>query len=293
MNLSSLNYQTMRTFILCFILLFPIMGMTRNNPIMIINCGEEDEARNNINTRAPVTIFPCDNGVCPEGTIAIDSDGCFCYPDCSMIIEYRTTGTNDCSDTAVTWGSESCECDGFRPIGCPPWFTPQFDISTNEFIGCEIPDIDPTDCYAGDLLGVQVMGDCDAPDVNGFVLTTVIIQVPPGAVITLADLQNCTFSDSTNFVLFLEGAYSGVDPVDVAFVDTDEFGVDDGLIELEFFRDPTMETLIAFDNTNQDIRIPICPAYIPTMGTWALIILGFLMGIIGVVVVSRRRLSLD
>ena len=283
MNLSSLNYNTMRTLILCFILLFPIMGMARNNPIMIINCEEEDEARNNINTRAPVTIFPCDNGVCPEGTIAIDSDGCFCFPDCSMIIEYRTTGTSECSDTAVDWGSGSCECDGYLPIGCPPWFTPQFDISTNEFIGCEIPD--NIICFDG-ALNATIAGDCGTADGAGLVTTLVTIFVPPFGAVTVADLQNCDLTSGENFVLALEAEFPGSD---VAFVDDDE----DEEIIIEFLRDPALPTLIAFDNPAQNILIPICPAFIPTMGTWALIILGFLMGIIGVVVVSRRRLSLD
>ena len=254
---------------------------------MIINCGEEDEARNSINTRSPVTTFPCINGVCPLGTVPYETEGCECLPDCSMIIEYRTTGTSECSDeNVIDWDgfSSSCACDfGFLPIGCPPWFTPQFDISTNEFIGCEIPD--NFICYDG-ALNATIAGDCGTADGAGLVTTIVTIFVPPFAAVTLADLQNCDFTTGDNFVLALEDEYLGSN---VAFVDDDG----DGEIIIEFFRNPALQTLIAFDNTAQDILIPACPAFIPTMGTWALIILGFLMGIIGVVVVSRRRLSLD
>ena len=284
-------------YLLVILFLLPLVGMTKNNPVMVINCFVDALNEDPIALAAMVMTFPCDmDGTCPEGTVPVDfGESCDCVPDCSMVVPYDQNNCDICdmSFGGSVWqdAQQYCGCE-IDPIdllsigcGCPPWFSPIIDISVG-FTGCEIPDIP---CFDGDIVW-ESAGECGIPDEDGLVTTTITIfldilgdgSTTPGYALTIADLQNCTLTSGENFVLELANQYGA----NAAFVDDDN----DGEIILEFLRDPTLPTVIDFDNDNQDISLPVC-APIPTMGTWAVIILGFLMTILGLVVVSRKSAS--
>jgi hypothetical protein len=99
-------------------------------------------------------------------------------------------------------------------------------------------------------------------------------------------LQNCELSNSQNFVTTLADLYGA----SAVFVDDDN----DGFIELEFLRNPSIQTIIDLDqsvnNSVTDIIIPACaPAPIPTLSTWMIITLGLIMAISGLVFVKRKE----
>lgn len=288
------NLLSFQYYVLIILLLIPIIGMSKNNPVMVIGCFVEEMNEEPEALAAAVTTFPCDNaGNCPEGTVAVDDgETCDCVPDCSTVEPYDQDNCDICDMDfgGSVWlaGRQLCGClvDPIDLVylncGCPPWFSPIVDMSVG-FVGCEIPDIP---CFDGDITW-ESEGECGIPDDDGLVTTTVTIQLDilgdgsttPGYALTITDLENCELTSGENFVLELADQYGS----DAAFVDDDN----DGEIVLVFLRDPTLPTIIDFDNDNQDISIAVC-APIPTMGVWALIVLGFLMAIVGLIVIRKK-----
>ena len=146
-------------------------------------------------------------------------------------------------------------------------------------------------CYPG-AAAVTLPDECN----SGTVVLS--IELDPGDFF-VGDALTVTSLSNINFV---DGSEEIPDSIDFitdfrpAFV-TDE----DGRIEIEFTRDPTLPTVIELRNVNngdgQTITIPACTGTvfngdaspIPTMGQWGLMVLGLILLIFGVNSVVRSR----
>lgn len=275
--------------------------------VIELDCGEIEvilNDRNGINVREiPRIEVDCNDMVetCPPGYIKseYDEEQCECIPDCATLFE----GCSGCDMQEIYWmtgdvgngnvGTCGCDGDGFLECGCPPWLTELPYDASLDFSPCDIVE---QPCYNGEIMVLPFVNECDVLDINGMDTIDIIIMLDVrmpadpvtgyGYSVTIAQLQNCQLSNDQNFVIALAEQYGN----EAAFVDDDN----DGKIELEFLRDPTMETVIDFDNDNnpnaQDIIIPACaPAAIPTLSTWMIIALGLVMAISGLLFVKRRE----
>jgi hypothetical protein len=279
----------------------------RGNPIMVIelDCNEDGliAGRQGINVREISRIeVDCDDMVelCPAGyeKREYNEEQCECIPDCVALFidDCESCGPEDIYwifDEFYNVGTCGCEGDGVIECGCPPWLTQlPYDVT----VGFEPCDIVPQPCYNGEVMVLPFENDCDNLDINGMDTVDIIIMLDMrdpadpntgyGYSVSIAQLQNCQLSNDQNFVIALAEQYGN----EAAFVDDDN----DGKIELQFLRDPTMETVIDFDNDNNpeadDIVIPACqlPA-IPTLSTWMIIALGLIMAISGLLFVKRKE----
>ena len=163
------------------------------------------------------------------------------------------------------------------------------------------------ECYDGELNVAVDNPACDNPDpaLDTIKLTLTRADGAPWVAgddaVTINDLRNCNLINNTNGVLTT---------LDEAAGDRGAFVADaNGVIEIQFIRDPTQDTEIVLRNAfatsfaeagadPQIIRIPACPAVgvgggaIPTMGEWALIALFILILTLGIVGIRQNNQAL-
>lgn len=157
-------------------------------------------------------------------------------------------------------------------------------------------------CFDGELNISVDDPACDNPDpaLDTIKLTLTradgVDWVPGDDAVTINDLTNCNLINNTNGVLTILDEVAGERGAFVADAD--------GIIEIQFIRDPTQDTEIVLRNAfatsfaavgadPQTIVIPACPAVgvgaaIPTMGEWALIALFILILTLGIVGIRQN-----
>ncbi len=239
----------------------------KSNPIMVINCADAAAAK----TKALKVNESCSEGNCPEGFVCYLD---YCYPACpvsgpvpgtvcvdgAMVPDCAVSGCSECDGEAY-WNpsSAACICDegstelvapSFGYVcGCPEYTETEIITSSDgAFGGC----VGASECYSGDISFTIQPFTCV---LSGSITTTIFISVPirlaplPTLALTLVDLENCELTNDQNFVQQLAEVYG----TNFAFVDDDR----DGIIEIEFERDPSLPVLIDFANVD-DIMIPAC-----------------------------------
>ena len=197
-----------------------------------------------------------------------------CVPDCSDDVCNGIT----CFAEDVRWdfGTFSCGCDDttsgealaderafFVTCGCPPPLVPnEFSFRGVEFIGEDFCALPVQNCFN---LGIDVDIEpfiCDTPTPEDEVITIIVkpagggLFTPGVDAITIEDLENCNLLNGTQELLDVVGLFDGGQDLDrPAFVANDL-----GCIEIQFTRDPTIETVISFQgDMNEAIVIPVCP----------------------------------
>lgn len=167
-----------------------------------------------------------------------------------------------------------------------------------------VADPQDAECYNGELNITVDDPACDNPDPAADVIKLILTRadgspwIPNDDAITIDDLRNCNLINNTNSVLTI---------LDDAAGDRGAFVADaNGLIEIEFTRDPTQDTEIVLRNAfatddaapgadPQIIFIPACPAVeavVPTMGEWSIIALSFMFLIFGIIAIRQRTATL-
>ena len=157
------------------------------------------------------------------------------------------------------------------------------------------------ECYDGELSISVDDAACDNPDPAADIIKLTLTKadgsawVPNDDAVTINALNNCNLLNNTNGVL---------DVLDEAAGDRGAFVADaNGVIEIQFTRDPTQDTEIVLRNAfatsfdasganPQVIRIAACPAIVanavPTMGEWSVIVLSLMMLILGLVSMKHK-----
>ncbi len=245
--------------------------LRKTNPIMVINCGSPATAKAStlkFNSQCQngtcATGFACYRDVCYplcpstgplQGTVCIDG---VMVPDCAS-----DAGCASCGEEDLYWdpSSQTCKCEDNQgeatvsssyTCGCPPGLSDE--NSTTDAQNGTFSCVEEAECYTGDISFVINPTSCAAA---GNVETSILIFVPIRELpelplsLTLSDLENCDLTNGQNFLLELKDIYGA----NAAFVDDDR----DGIIEIVFTRDPTMQTVIGFNN-HDNIVLPPCAA---------------------------------
>ncbi|HMQ07512.1 MAG TPA: hypothetical protein PKC30_09440 [Saprospiraceae bacterium] len=271
-------------------------------------------------------IFPCDDEIfengCPEGFAPVD-DGevCNCYPECPeedalpegficqmfhsfqdwvfVVVPDCTASDSECEGRFCYWNTLFLECDCYNLPCCPEGLLGD-EGTPPVYEGGSCINRERIPCYDGEISIEERAPNCFIPPTGATtVIDSIIIRGgQPGQAVTLVDLQNCQIVGNDPFVLALAGIFGA----ETGWIFQDD-GEGNGIIVIEFERDPTQETIILlapgvmFDEEENEIPferrivIPACPIDqpIPAMGTWSFIILGMAFLIFGLLFYQRQN----
>lgn len=268
-----------------------------SNPIMIIRCRNFDEEVFKGNETNQDLSKMMDG--CPDGYVASADGGC--VPMCpprefgSVTIEYTynpTTGfceENDCTPGASIDCSNYCPGDLFAS-GCDPCLRDGAGSNTDDYY-----NIDGTcylTCFDGAITFDIPTTSCDQPTANGNVFVQLCftsadagMPLQDGQFVPVSDISNCLdLAGAENIDVF--------DGVPLNFNQDLGFGpAMGGEICIEFYADPNEPIVINLANAPAAVEIPTGCDIIPTMGQWALLILGLLFASLGLVYISRKKLA--